>query len=90
MYRCRFAVELESLGDLFLLPAQATQVDKKENKVAISFRDLYNEDSRFFMGRYSNRNNLSLLARDLCSSRKLLAKKLASNMLPGLKINFSP
>ena len=28
--RCRFAVELESLGGLFLLPAQATQVDKKE------------------------------------------------------------
>ena len=29
-YRCRFAVELESLGVLCLLPAKATQVDNKE------------------------------------------------------------
>ena len=53
------------------------------------FRDLY-EDSRFFMGRYTRTETMFRCWRDLFSSRKLLAKKLASSMLPGLKINFSP
>ena len=57
--RCRFAVELESLGVLCLLPAQATQVDNKEMLLYIH----YTKRFALFQGeKYSNRNKLSLLA----------------------------
>jgi len=60
--RCRFAVELESLGVLCLLPAQlaqATQVDNKEMLLHI----YYTKRFALFQGeKYSNRNKLSLLA----------------------------
>ena len=59
VYRCRFAVELESLGVLCLLPAQATQVDNKEMLLYIH----YTKRFALFQGeKYSNRNKLSLLA----------------------------
>ena len=49
-YRCRFAVELESLGVLCLLPAQATQVDNKEMLLYIHYT------KRFALFQEPNRN----------------------------------
>ena len=85
--RCRFAVELESLGVLCLLPAKATQVDNKEMLLYIF---LYEKIRAFSGGEILEPKTNSRCWRDLFSSRKLLAKKLASNMLLGLKIIFSP
>ena len=84
----RFAVELklESLGVLCLLPAKATQVDNKE----MLYIFLYEKIRAFSGGEILEPKTNSRCWRDLFSSRKLLAKKLASNMLPGLKINFYP
>ena len=63
--RCRFAVELESLGVLCLLPAQATQVDNKEMLLHILY-----EKIRAFSGGEILEPKQTLVAGGSCSRRE--------------------
>ena len=85
--RCRFAVELESLGVLCLLPAKATQVDNKEMLLYIF---LYEKIRAFSGGEILEPKTNSRCWRDLFSSRKLLARNSPATCCSVWRSSFPP